>query len=135
MDETISNIIINISSESKIQDTINILGTEWKRTDYGFLMIFIYPFDKKFDGASIICINKKIKLVNLHFKNSIPFETIKSKINKNFCALYNYYDEETFFNYYCNNKIISFICKKYFVNDYKNAIIERVEINLNNKKK
>ncbi|EIW91491.1 hypothetical protein HMPREF1321_1393 [Capnocytophaga sp. oral taxon 412 str. F0487] len=49
-------------------------------------------------------------------------------MKEDFIALYNFYDEQTYFNFNTNNKKINLICDRYFVNNYQNAKIKEFYI-------
>ena len=65
--------------------------------------------------------NNCYKKIEVFLKELIPFTFFNSIMKEDFIALYNFYDEQTYFNFNTNNKKINLICDRYFVNKYQNA--------------
>ena len=63
--------------------------------------------------------NNCYKKIEVFLKELIPFTFFNSIIKEDFIALYNFYDEQTYFN---------LICDRYFVNNYQNAKIKEFYI-------
>nr|WP_315001742.1 hypothetical protein [uncultured Capnocytophaga sp.] len=121
-----------MKSLSKIMDIGNIF--EIKKTDSLEIwnnvesldnnIYIVKELDKTVRFEYINCYKK----IEVFLKELIPFTFFNSIIKEDFIALYNFYDEQTYFNFNTNNKKINLICDRYFVNNYQNAKIKEFYI-------
>ena len=83
---------------------------------------------KSLDNMEINSIIKNDNLITFFLKEKVLFSDIENRIKKEYSVLYNHYDEETFFNYKCENKIISCIAEGYVVDNKCKAYVYKIDI-------
>lgn len=120
-----------MKSLSKIMDIGNIFKI--KKTDSLEIWNNVESLDniyvvKELDKTVRFEYNNCYKKIEVFLKEPIPFTFFNSIIKEDFIALYNFYDEQTYFNFNTNNKKINLICDRYFVNNYQNAKIKEFYI-------